>query len=78
MAGLFFFWCNHAFSSYHEWVHVVSLGLQVAAISHPIVLWDAIILHCGNIPPLKKLQQNIIQINVFRLSKNLSSSLLHS
>lgn len=42
--------------SYHKRVHVVSLGLQVAAIGHPIILRDTIIFHCGNIPPLKKLQ----------------------
>lgn len=44
------------FSSHHEWVHVVCLGLQVATISHPIILWDTVILHCCNIPPLEKLQ----------------------
>ena len=47
-------WC--LFSSYHDWVHVVSLGLQVSTISHPIIFWDTIILHCGNISPFKKLQ----------------------
>lgn len=78
MVGLFFYWFDRSFSSYHEWVHVVSLGLQVAAIGHPVVLWEAIILHCGNIPPLKKLRQNIIQINIFGLSKHISSSTLHS
>lgn len=44
--------------SYHEWVDVISLGLQVATICHSIVLQDAIIFHCGNIPPFKQLEQS--------------------
>lgn len=44
--------------SYHEWVHVISLGLQVAAIGHPVVLQDAIIFHCSNIPPFKQLEHS--------------------
>lgn len=55
-------WFIECLSSYHDWIHVVSLGLQVATIGHPIILWDTIILHCGNIPPLKKLQYWILTL----------------
>lgn len=49
--------------SHHEWVHVVGLGFQIATISHPILIQDAIILHSGNISPLEKLQQKDITIS---------------
>ena len=55
-------------SPYHEGVHVVGLGFQIATVGHSILLQCSIFLHRCNVSPLEELAKYKKSINLISIS----------